>query len=105
MKYEPVFALIIASVSLLVFAGCRDAARADGVMPNVAGTPTPSGNSTSSTAPSNDEVFDGKEIVKTDAEWKAQLTPAEYNILREGGTETAFRNEYDENHEKGTYYC
>ena len=101
MKCVLVFAVILASVSLLVFAGCRDATRSDAVVPEVSSTPAPSSNASSS----SDDVFDGKEIVKTDAEWKAQLTPAEYNILREGGTETAFHNEYDENNEKGTYYC
>src|SRR5689334_4824849 len=69
MKYALVFAVVIASVSLLAFAGCRDSARADAVVPDVAATPAPGGNA----AVSNDDVFDGKKIVKTDAEWKAEI--------------------------------
>ncbi|ANW95500.1 methionine sulfoxide reductase B [Wenyingzhuangia fucanilytica] len=44
-------------------------------------------------------------IIKTDAEWKKILSPAEYHILREKGTEYAFSGKYDHFYEKGTYYC
>ena len=44
-------------------------------------------------------------ITKTDNEWKATLTPEQYYILREKGTERAFTGAYYNNHEKGTYYC
>ena len=44
-------------------------------------------------------------IVKTDAEWKAQLTPMQYHVLREKGTERAGSGEYANNHEKGIYKC
>jgi peptide-methionine (R)-S-oxide reductase len=40
----------------------------------------------------------------TEAEWKARLTPEQYYILREQGTERAFTGKYDHFYEKGTYY-
>jgi len=44
-------------------------------------------------------------VEKTDAEWKKLLTPAQYHILREKGTEPPFKNEYDGLHEKGIFKC
>lgn len=44
-------------------------------------------------------------IVKTDAEWKAQLSPKEYAVLREKGTERPYTGEYDKHFEKGMYVC
>jgi peptide-methionine (R)-S-oxide reductase len=44
-------------------------------------------------------------IKHTDAEWKAMLTPEQYNILRQSGTEYAFSGKYDHFYQKGTYYC
>ena len=42
---------------------------------------------------------------KTDAEWKAELTPEQYQVLREKGTERAFTGEYWNTFEKGNYGC
>jgi peptide-methionine (R)-S-oxide reductase len=46
-------------------------------------------------------------VEKTDAEWRAQLTPEQYRVLREAGTERAFGAVYDEfkKQGEGTYYC
>jgi peptide-methionine (R)-S-oxide reductase len=44
-------------------------------------------------------------IQKTEEEWRQQLTPEQYHILREKGTERAFTGEYTSTHIPGTYLC
>lgn len=44
-------------------------------------------------------------VKKTDVEWQQILTPEQYRILRQKGTERAFSGEYAEHHEKGVYHC
>ncbi len=44
-------------------------------------------------------------LVKSDNEWKQQLSPAAYDITRHDGTEMAFTGEYWNNHETGIYRC
>ena len=42
---------------------------------------------------------------KTDAQWRDELTPEQYRVLREKGTERPFSGEYDKEKAKGTYRC
>jgi peptide-methionine (R)-S-oxide reductase len=44
-------------------------------------------------------------IEKTEEEWRAELTPEQYRILREKGTERAFTGEFDHVFDSGTYRC
>jgi peptide-methionine (R)-S-oxide reductase len=44
-------------------------------------------------------------IVKTDAEWKQQLSPDSFEVTRHAATERAFSGEYWNNHAKGLYRC
>ena len=44
-------------------------------------------------------------IQKSDAEWRTELSPAQYHVLREKGTERAFTGEYDHTKEAGEYRC
>lgn len=46
-----------------------------------------------------------EKVARTDAEWKKILTPEQYRVLREKGTERAFTGKYETNHAKGVYKC
>ena len=47
----------------------------------------------------------GDKIVKSDAEWRELLTPEQYQVCRQKGTERAFTGKYDRCKDKGTYVC
>ena len=44
-------------------------------------------------------------VNKTDAEWKAELSPTQYEIMRKKGTERAFTGKYWDCHDEGVYRC
>jgi peptide-methionine (R)-S-oxide reductase len=46
-----------------------------------------------------------EKIHLTDAEWRERLTPEQYAVLRQGGTERAFTGEYEKNKSAGEYVC
>jgi peptide-methionine (R)-S-oxide reductase len=55
--------------------------------------------------PERESKYMGEKIVKTDEEWRQQLTPEQYRVTRHKGTETAFTGEYWNNKHDGVYQC
>lgn len=53
----------------------------------------------------SDEIFDGKKIVKSEAEWKKLLTPAAFTVLRKKGTERPYTGKLTDNKRTGVYAC
>src|SRR5207302_7312615 len=63
-------------------------------------------------APRNDNEGDcmsdtktSSKVVKSEAEWRKELSPMQYAVLREKATERPFSGEYEHEHRKGTYTC
>jgi peptide-methionine (R)-S-oxide reductase len=50
-------------------------------------------------------IIMAEKVIKTDEEWKQQLTPEQYAVARKKGTERAFTGKYHNLHDKGTYRC
>lgn len=46
-----------------------------------------------------------EKMIRSEEEWRQALTPEQYHVLREKGTERAFTGAYAENHDAGTYQC
>ena len=49
-----------------------------------------------------EEIF---EVMRSDDEWKAMLSPLEYKVMRKEGTERAFTSPLDKNYADGMYHC
>jgi len=56
-------------------------------------------------APAQEAPAKARKVVKSDAEWRKQLTPEQYMVTRQAGTEQAFTGKLTKNHAKGTYEC
>ena len=69
------------------------------------GTPTPSSLSLIHISEPTRPLYISYAVQRTDEEWRAALTPAEYKVLRQAGTEPAFRGEYTDTKTQGVYSC
>jgi peptide-methionine (R)-S-oxide reductase len=58
-----------------------------------------------STAGKSEGVVSVAKVVKTDAEWRSQLSPIAYQVSRQAGTEAPYSGEYERNHADGVYHC
>jgi peptide-methionine (R)-S-oxide reductase len=113
MKYRVfifTIALMTASISIALVSqlGCSAAVPARELTAEPAATPAAKktqGEKAERKIDFFDGEFDGKEIVKSNADWKKELSPMEFYVLREKGTEQAYTGELAKNHKHGTYYC
>jgi peptide-methionine (R)-S-oxide reductase len=55
--------------------------------------------------PSGQQPTAHKPVEKTDAQWREELTPEEYRVLRQSGTERPYTGEYWDTHTRGVYQC
>ena len=102
--------LLAAALSLVLAACDRNAAATDERPPatapaSAAGAEPDTGAGAAATTNPYANVERKDKVTKTEAEWKKQLTPQQFHVLREKGTERAFTGETWDNHDKGTYRC
>lgn len=107
MKFKTGFILaIVLSITTIGFAlGCGHSSaskkQSEVASPEASSTPSKA----AATSVASDEVFNGEKLMRSEAEWKKQLTPEQYNILREDGTDYPFKSQYHDSKEKGSYHC
>lgn len=63
------------------------------------------GTGDAQTARRRARAANGGRVIKTDAEWKRLLTPAQYTVTRRGGTERPYSSPLDKTYAPGTYRC
>lgn len=103
MNYKiilPVAAVLAVAAILVVIGQTRSAKSVESSKPEI----NRAQKKAATDAGKNDE-YKGEKIVKTEEEWRKQLTKEQFYVLREKGTERAFTGEYTDNHEHGDYAC
>lgn len=107
--FTTTLAVLVVSALLIAF-GCAGSAASQNGDAVAQATPVPKAVVNkelveTKTEAGSDEVFNGQKIVKTEAEWSKILTPEQYYVLREEGTERAYTGELNDNKESGDYHC
>lgn len=107
MRWAVMTAILLASAGwYLADRLGQDRSQAMAADPAPAATPPNTAPPTSTaSATATDDPAVRKDLPKTDAEWKKLLTPEQYRVLREHGTERAFTGQYHASKGAGTYRC
>lgn len=109
-RVDPVLAVAVAAAVLTGTAVCEatdpptGATKVQAAPAKTAAAPAPSSKIRIYSVERKEYVMVDR-VRKTDAEWKKLLTPEQYNVTREAGTERAFTGKYWNNHAKGVYRC
>ena len=74
-------------------------------MPDNSPSPESPDNLSPCAIPSKAETTAQQAFAKTDEEWKRILSPEQYRVLRQHGTEPPFQNAFWDNKSEGTYFC
>ena len=110
MNYKIILSLVITSVVLAVFVLIGQT-RSANTQNNPAANKVLGGeiNSAQNVVNKNNatktDKYNGEKIVKTEAEWRKQLTAQQFYILREKGTERPYTGAYTDNKKTGVYHC
>lgn len=90
--------LILTSLILVIFVAAQHVAAKDEAPKN-------SSAKKSADKPRKGAKMSDEKVVKSDEEWKKQLTQMQFDVARKKGTERAFTGEFWNNHKDGKYYC